>query len=63
MNLKEYLDKISEEDIEEFAKKGGFCRASVYRWINGYKPRRKHAKKIVEQTKGKVTFEDLRGDK
>jgi transcriptional regulator with XRE-family HTH domain len=62
MNLKDYLEKkkISQAD---YARRLDVSPITVWRWCRGLPPSISHARWIVEDTKGKVMFDDLMGGK
>lgn len=58
MTVQDYLDQ-NELSVEEFKRFVHLSRATVYRALSGLPILRHSAAKIVNATKGKVTFEDL----
>jgi transcriptional regulator with XRE-family HTH domain len=60
MKLKDYLKKKRVSQVE-YAFRMGVNPITVWRWCSGLPPSISHARWIVQDTKGKVTFDDLMG--
>ena len=59
MKLKEYLIKYRMKP-EEFAIKHHFATTTIYRCVKGKKMGFNTAKRIEQDTKGEVSFEEVR---
>jgi predicted transcriptional regulator len=59
MKLKEYLTKY-RMSAEEFATKYHMAITTVYRCLRGERMGRNTAKRIEEDTKGEVSFDEAR---
>ncbi len=60
MSLKEYLEKYNIHPVEMAVK----CRvspSSMYSYLNGSRPTKNIAIRIMQETKAEVKMEDLRG--
>ena len=62
MKLNDYLYEMRQTPYE-FAVEMGISPAAIYRYMNGRVPRFDIARTIEKKTKGKITMEDLRGER
>lgn len=62
MKIEDYLYEMRLTP-NEFAIQVGISTCAVYRYMNGRVPRFDIARKIEKNTKGKITMEDLRGER